>query len=45
MEHILLFTIARYRDLEIGTKKPLFPKYLHENENIFEIILGWDFRA
>ena len=43
--NILLFTIARYCYPEIDTKKPLFHKYLRENENIFEIILGFDSRA
>ena len=37
--------ISGSRYPEIGTKKPLFCKYLRENENIFEIILGCDSRA
>ena len=37
--------ISGYCYPEIGTKKPLFRKYLRENENIFEIILGCDSRA
>ncbi len=40
-----LFTIARYCYPEINTKKTLFCEYLHENENIFQNILGYCSRA
>ena len=39
------FAIARYRYLDIATKKHIFHEYLSENKIIFENILGCESRA